>query len=164
MNTSLTKIAQAFGLVLILLSCTKEEVNQYKVDTVTLYNSASEKKNLKTDAQFLSILYTDLFGISITAQEMTILVNSYNSLGDKSLVIDMLTKSMLVSPEANIPTETEMRSNAESFINDAFKRFYVREASPQEVWFFTNLIGNDADLMPVDIYYSMFTANEYRYY
>ncbi|MDZ7847128.1 MAG: hypothetical protein U5L96_10355 [Owenweeksia sp.] len=41
------------------ISCKKEVVHQYEIEEVTLYTSASEKKNLKTDEQFIAILYTD---------------------------------------------------------------------------------------------------------
>ncbi len=164
MRTFLTKISVVLLLVFSFSGCKKEEVKVYEVETITLYNSASEKKNLKTDAQFLSIVYTDLFGVSITAQEMSILARSYNSFGDKNLIIDMLIKTMLVSPDAQVPTETEMRQDIEGFVSVAFKRFYVRNATAQELWFFNNLIKNEPALVPTDVYYALLTADEYRYY
>lgn len=164
MRTSLIKISAVLLFMLSLAGCQKEEVKVFEVEQITLYNSASEKKNLKSDAQFLSILYTDLFGISITAQEMSILARSYNSFGDKSLVIDMLIRTMLVSGTAEVPSNTAMRADIEGFVAQAFKRFYVRNATAQEVWFFNNLIKNEPDLLPTDVYYALLTANEYRYY
>ena len=64
MPTSLIKNISIFFLAGVLLfgsACMREVVDQYQVNDINLYSSASEKKNLKTDEQFISILYTDLF-------------------------------------------------------------------------------------------------------
>ncbi len=164
MSISLIRYAGVLLFLFLLAGCKKEQVNQYEIDEITLYSNASEKKNLKTDEQFLSILYSDLFDKSISAQEMSLLTRSYTALGDKALVIDMLTKTMLISPDANVPSPEQMHEHPEVFVEEAFKRFYIRKPNVQESWFFTNLIVQDTSIKPVDVYYSMLTADEYRYY
>lgn len=132
MNISLTKISGLLLLMALLAGCQKEVVKQYQINEVNLYTSASEKKNLKTDEQFISILYTDVFGQAISNSDMQTLNRAYTSMGDKSLVIDILIKSMLSNTAAIITTDTEMRAGAETFVADTYKRFLVRKPSAQE--------------------------------
>lgn len=164
MLTSLIKYTLYGCGLLLAVSCTKEEVKVFEVNPVTLYQSASEKSSLKSDDQFLAILFTDLYGKSISAQEMAVLVKAYSSFGDKSLVINMMTKSMLADPNSNKPSNADMRSDIASFVEEAFMRFYVRKPTEQERWFFINRIEQDTVLRPIDVYYVLITANEYRYY
>lgn len=164
MRTFIIKHSVPLVLILTLFACTKEEVNVYEVKEVTLYQSASEKTNLKSDDQFLAILFTDLYGKTISAQEMAVLVGAYSSFGDKPLVINMMTKSMLADPNSVKPTDTEMRANLDDFIEETFTRFLVRKPTEQEVWFFRNRIEQNPALTPSDVYYALITANEYRYY
>jgi hypothetical protein len=160
---SIRSVSWLLALALVL-GCTKEEIKVYEVKPVTLYQSASEKSSLKSDDQFLAILFTDLYGKSISAQEMAILVKAYSSFGDKSLVINMMTKSMLADPSSSKPTDAAMRADVGAFVEETFMRFYVRKPTEQERWFFINRIEQDIQLRPIDIYYVLITANEYRYY
>ena len=148
----------------LLFSCQREVVEQYKLNDVNLYSSASEKKNLKTDEQFISILYTDLFGKSIDNEELKRLNKAYSSLGDKSLVIDIMIRSMLVNSDAIIADKNAMRARPEEFIEETYKRFLVRTPNEQEKWFLKNRIESNQELNPVDIYYALLTSDEYRYY
>jgi hypothetical protein len=151
-------------LLLVLMSCKKEITNQYEIDDVTLYSNASEKKNLKNNEQFISVLYTDLFGKSISISELNALNSLYTSIGDKAVAIDLIIKSTLANENAIVPEKSEMKEDTDLFVNEAFKRFYIRKPSPQEKWFVVNKIDQDTSLQPVDIYYAILTSEEYRYY
>lgn len=166
MNISLTKTGlAALGLMAILSTgCQKQVVTQYEIEDVELYSSASEKKNLKSDEQFISILYTDIFGKSITNGEMQTMNEAYTSIGDKSLIIDILIKSLLTDSSADIPGDSEMRANPSEFVKTTYKRFLVRKPTKQEEWFLVNQINQNKDLKTVDIYYALLTGDEYRYY
>lgn len=148
----------------LLFSCQREVVDQYQINDVNLYTSASEKKNLKTDDQFISILYTDLFGKSINNEELKRLNKAYTSMGDKSLVIDIMIRGMLSNSEAIISDKNAMRARPEEFIEESYKRFLVRQPTEQEKWFLKNKIENNQNLKPLDIYYAILTSDEYRYY
>lgn len=151
-------------LFLISLSCNKEVVNVYEIDRVDLYGSASEKKNLKNDEQFIAILYRDLFNESIGSDEMEVLFATYASVGDKPLIIDEIIKSLLSQSEVEIATMAEMRDDPDGFINDVFERFLIRKPTAQEAWFLETQIAQNPDLKPVDVYYALLTSQEYRYY
>lgn len=164
MSTSSIRIWILAALFAIGVSCKREVTKQYEIDEVNLYTSASEKKNLKSDEQFISILYSDLFGTAITNSKLQELNQAYTSLGDKSLIIDILIKSMLADPGALVPTTQAMRDEPEYFVQTAYKTLLVRKPTKQEEWFLINQIEKNEALEPMDIYYSMLTSEEYRYY
>ncbi len=168
MTISLTKIWRPIGLLVLTIvlstSCKKDMVTQYQIRDVELYSSASDKKNLKSDEQFISIMYTDIFEKSISNEQLLSMNKAYTSIGDKSLIIDILIKSLLADQSASIPTIAEMRADPETFVQDTYKRFLVRLPSKQEQWFLTNQIANNNKLEPIDIYYAVLTSEEYRYY
>ena len=168
MSTSLIKYLRPLAFLVITValssSCKKDVITQYQIRDVALYSSASEKKNLKSDEQFISIMYTDIFEKSISNEQLLSMNKAYTSIGDKSLIIDILIKSLLADQSANIPTIAEMRAEPETFVQDTYKRFLVRLPSKQEEWFLINQIANNNKLEPVDIYYAVLTSDEYRYY
>lgn len=168
MITSLIKTCRALAFLALTValhtSCKKDIITQYQIRDVALYSSASEKKNLKSDEQFISIMYTDIFEKSISNEQLLSMNKAYTSIGDKSLIIDILIKSLLADQSANIPTIAEMRADPETFVQDTYKRFLVRLPSKQEEWFLTNQIANNNKLEPLDIYYAVLTSDEYRYY
>ena len=145
-------------------ACKREVVNQYQIQDVNLYTSASQKKNLKSDDQFISILYTDIYGKSITNKELQNLNRTYTSIGDKSLIIDVLIKSLLADAAADIPTKNSMHSDPKTFVEETYRRFLIRQPTQQESWFLENRIEKDSSLSPMDVYYAILTSEEYRYY
>ncbi len=152
-------------LVVIMISCSKEIIKEYEINDVTLYTSASEKKNLKSDEQFIAILYTDIYGKSISNSEFKALQKAYTSLGDKKIIIDIMIKASLADTvSAEIPTLSTMQSDPVAFVDDTYKRFLVRKPTQQETWFLVNQIEKNNGLKPIDIYYAMLTSEEYRYY
>lgn len=164
MNTSSIKIFAIAITIAFGVSCKREVTKQYAIDEVELYTSASEKKNLKTDEQFISILYSDLFGTAITNTKLQELNQAYTSMGDKFLIIDILIKSMLADPAAQVPTKAAMDAQPESFVETAYKTLLVRNPTKQEEWFLVNQIEKNKTLEPIDIYYAILTSDEYRYY
>lgn len=67
MNQSLILFACT---LLLLAGCNREKRYIYEVEQQELYQNASEKRNLKSTTQFISIAYNDLFGSSITTEEL----------------------------------------------------------------------------------------------
>lgn len=156
-------ILSAFVVMLLLTSCKKEIENVYAIDPVYVSQSG-QKNNLKSDLQFVSIAYSDLFGQQISVQELNVLLAGYNSVGDKALVIDLIIRNLLVKPGIIKATQVEMQNDPEAFINETFERFFVREANEMERWYFSNAIKSNAQLLPEDIYYALLSAEEYRHY
>ncbi len=151
-------------LVLLTFSCKKELTNEYELNPVQLENSSGNKTNLKSDLQFISIAYSDLFGKQIGSVQLNKLINGYASIGDKALIIDRIILNFLNSPGVLIPSNTEMRANPDGFISAAFNKLLVREPSEMEIWFLKNIINANNSISAGHIYYVIMTSNEYRFY
>lgn len=152
-------------LIPLLFACKDPDpVFVYEVNEVEVNQAGLNKNNLKNDLEFISLAYSDIFGTTVTEQILNQLVTAYNSIGDKTLIADYIIKNMLNAPGAQIPSAQDMRSDVGLFINDTYKKFYVREPNEYERWYFSQLIDQDPDMTPELIYYSFLTSDEYRYY
>lgn len=85
-----------------------------------------EKKILKNETEFISIAYFDLFETSISYEELQRLQGTYISLGDKGLVVDLIIRNFLSSPQARIPTYETMRADIPKFVRETYMKFYNR--------------------------------------
>jgi len=151
-------------LLLALSSCKREQVNQYVIDDQHVSGNSSNKISQKSDLQLISIAYSDLFGKQISPSELNVLIAGYNAVGDKGLIIDRVIRRMLSAQGIQKPTDSEMRADPDEFVKDCFRKFYVREPSELELWYFTKTINENGTIKPEDIYYVMMSAEEYRYY
>ena len=90
----------------------------YQVDTVPVYQNNSEKDRLKTPLQYISSLYSNLYYSSIPSNILDNLVIYRLSIGDKTLVNEMILNAMLKDPvvTAHIPENYEMRNDVENVI------------------------------------------------
>lgn len=156
-----------FALIFVLLlawSCKREEIYTYGVNDVTVEQPGAVKPNVKSDLEVISIAHTDLFGATIAPSDLSNLATSYQSFGDKRLIIDMIILNFLNEPNVQIPTDAEMRADLETFVREAYNRFFVRQPTAFEEWFVSDIISKDADITPELVYYAFMTSNEYRYY
>lgn len=158
----LTFIVMVFGLM--AAGCKKEYVTTYGVNDVNIEQPGANKPNIKSDLEFISIAYTDLFGNTIPPNELEDLALAYQSLGDKNTLIDMIILNFLNEPGLQIPTDAQMRADVESFVATAYRKFFVREPSAFEQWFIANKINADADITPELAWYAFMTSQEYRFY
>jgi hypothetical protein len=153
-------------LVLMLFACTKEkqQINKYVLGEIPAEGYFPGKSNLKTDLQFISIAYSDLFGEQISGTRLNRLMDGYNSLGDKQIIIDRILRNLLKDPAVVIPASEEMRGNISNFTRETYRRFLVRQPNESELALMTKLIQENPDLTPADIYYAFMTSEEYKYY
>jgi len=147
-----------------VVGCKKEEVFTYGVNDVSVTQPGAYKPNMKSDLELISIAYNDLFGSSITPDELESLVLPYQALGDKRLVIDMIILNFLNEPTVSMPTDSEMRADVDGFVAGCFRKFFVRNPSAFEQWFVKDLIVRDTSIHPEVVYYAFMTSNEYRHY
>ena len=153
------------GIALLLgTGCKKEIIYTYGVNDVTVEQPGAIKPNVKSDLEVLSIAYTDLFATSIAPDKLEAMARSYQSFGDKRLVVEMVILNFLNDPNVVIPTDAAMRADVEAFVDATYKKFYVREPSAFERWFVSDLIRDDATLTPDVVYYAFMTSAEYRFY
>lgn len=157
-------LALSISLLVLQTSCNKEKRYIYEVQQQELYQSAAQKQNLKTTDQFISIAYSHLFGASITNTELTKYNIALQSLGDKSTMQDMIVKSMINRSGVQLVSNTAMRADIPTFVEETYLRFYNRKPNEFERWKMKDLIEKNTDVTPQMIYYSMMTSDEYRYY
>lgn len=149
----------------IFLSCKKDEQQVvYHVNPEKVYQNAAEKRSLKSESEFISIAYSDLFGNAISYNELQKIQDPYLSFGDKSLIVDLIIRNFLSKPNVDIPTDAAMRSNVASFVTDAYLKIYNRKPNEFEQWKMEQLINTDNAITAELIYYALLTSNEYRYY
>lgn len=152
------------GLALVFSSCKKEENLIFEVNTVETQPIDYEKGTIKTDQQYLSILYSNLFQKSLPANELFDILDLVWSCGDKETIYEVIISSFMNSPDKIIPTEQEMRADLDQFIEDTYVRFYIRMPSQAEKAWFRNMIASDPDITPELVYMSFALSNEYLYY
>lgn len=162
----MNKVLKAIFLFFVLLQigCNKDTRYIYEVDQQELYQSASEKKTLKTTTQFIAIAYNDLFGTSITNSELNKFDIALQALGDKGVIQDMVIKSLINRSGVQIVPDAAMRADVATFIDVTYLRFFNRKPTEFEVWKLKDLIEKNADISPRMVYYSLMTSDEYRYF
>jgi len=160
-------------LLVLTFSCKKEILQEvvydniiYHVDTVAVYESGLDKDRLKTPLQFISSVYSNLYFSSIPTNILDNLVVYRLSIGDKNLVNEMIINAMLEDPIVlvNVPTNEEMRDNVDEFISTTYLRFFLRYPTEYEEYILREMINNDPDMLPTDIYRAFLLSNEYQFY
>ena len=149
----------------MLSSCKRDPSYIFEVNDVTVTASTGEKNRLKTDIEFVSIAHTDIFGSNISSNNLENIVTTYKSFGDKSLTIEMIIRKFIDDGGTNITAiDRSSKTSIESFVINTYKKLYNREPDAFEKWYLSDLIANDDVINAEIVYFSMMTANEYRYY
>ena len=151
-----------FLVLLAITACKKDTF--YEVNPVDVSQTGADKPNLKSNIELISIAYSDLFGSSISQSQLNDLSGAYESFGDKNVLVEIIIKNMLNTPGVNLPAAPDMRADIPGFIDNTYRKLYNRQPNEFERWFLEDQIAKDTTLSPELIYYSMMTANEYRYY
>ena len=151
--------------VLILFSCKKEKKISYALNDVNISQNSANKDHLKSTTEFISIAYSDIFGTVITTDKLADLSTMYKAFGDKKLIEEMVIKNFLNEPTIQIPQiDRTSEITIQNFVTNSYKKLFNRTPDEYELWFVTDMIQKDADLTSELIYFSLMTANEYRYY
>ena len=151
--------------VFLLFSCKKEKKITYQLNDVTIENNTANKDHLKSTIEFISIAYSDIFGTVISTNKLAELSTIYKAFGDKKLIEQMVIKNFLNEPSIQIPQIDRSSSGTiHSFVQNVYTKLYNRTPDEYELWFVADMIEKDPDLTSELIYFSLMTANEYRYY
>ena len=162
MPTSFKSIFIAF-IVLTFISCSEEVYNIYDVNAIEVSPVNADKNKAKTDAQYVSIVYTNLFQIPIGPNTLLETLDAIRSIGDKQISYDILvSKYMAANPI--IPSKEEMFADPEIFIRNTYQRFYTRQPTEAELTWMLNYVQSNPDLTPDVFYFSFATSNEHYHY
>lgn len=151
-------------LTTTLFSCKKEHRYIYDVGNEVVYENNSEKNKQKSSAQFISILYSNLFQSSISLQESNQLSELRMAVGDKQVADNLIINNYVNSAGVNLPSDTDMRADIPKFVEETYIRFYLRKPTPYEAKFLKEEIENDSGLSPKLIYAAFAESNEYKFY
>lgn len=157
-------ITTLVSLILILVGCTKERIIGYEVNTASVVEDKSKKTKKKNDAEFVSILYTNLYQTAISPNQLYKTQNVIYSIGDQDVANEMLLSNYFNTSGITIPTNESMRADMDLFIVNTFKRFYLRYPSEGEKAFFKQLITNNLNVTVEMVYTAFACSEEYQYY
>jgi hypothetical protein len=136
----------------------------FGVDPQVIYEDKAKKTKRKNDAEYISILYTNLYQTAISPNQLYKTQNIIFSIGDHNVASELVLSNYFNTSTLKIPADIEMRSNVDSFIVNTYKRFYLRYPSEGEKTFFQNYI-NQNQAVTVEMVYTAFAASdEYQYY
>ena len=158
------KYFSLFLFAVILHSCKKDVSYIYDVNDVTVSQPGVSKPNVKSTLEFISIAYSDLFGTTIGAGELTDLSLCYLAFGDKKFIEDLIIRNFLNKTGVIIPSQSSMTADVPAFVQATYRKFYNRDPNEFEKWQIVNKINGDASITPELVYYSFMTSDEYRYY
>ncbi len=148
----------------VFSGCKKDADYLYELNPVTLYNGSAEKDKFKSNEQYVSILFTNLFQTAISTEAVFELNQCLTSIGDQELAREVLISNFFNEPGVLLPTVEEMNSDVEAFIEDTYKRFFVRIPSEAEKTWVRNFIQSNPYMTPELVYFSFALSNEYLYY
>ena len=150
-------------LILLISGCAQDEY-VYEVNDETIYPPNAIKDKLKSDEQYVAILYTNLFQKPMSIGKLQDVSDVINSVGDKEFVHIELVSNFMNRPDIIIPDDDEMRADIPGFVDQCYRRFYTRDASMLEKEWFTNYITTHPEVTAEMIYFSFGTSNEYLFY
>lgn len=152
-------------LSLFVTSCKKENDDTlYQVNEEELLPSNVNKKRLKTNEQYVSILYANLFQKALSANKVYDISQCFESIGDKVVAREVLISNFMNKPDVLIPSVTQMNANVDQFVIDTYKRFYIRLPTEAEKEYIKKSITADPNLTPELVYMSFALSDEYMYY
>lgn len=149
---------------LALASCTKEKKVTFGVVPAVIYEDKAKKTKRKSDAEYISILYTNLYQSPISPNQLYKTQNIIFSIGDRTVASELVLSNYFNTQTLQIPTDASMRSNIDSFVVNTYKRFYLRYPSEGEKTFFNNYISNNTNVTVEMVYTAFATSDEYQFY
>lgn len=155
------------GMVLfsaVMAGCKKEPEPLFVLNEVALYPSAAGKEKLKTNEQYVAILYANLFQTALSANDIFSINTCIESIGDKELAREVIISNFMNKPEVLIPSVEGMNADIDAFIEDTYVRFFVRYPTEAEKLWMKNYITTNPYVTPEIVYFSFALSNEYMYY
>tara|TARA_B100001540_G_C15335041_1_gene429797 strand:- start:48 stop:524 length:477 start_codon:yes stop_codon:yes gene_type:complete len=149
-------------LFLITSSCKKDPV--YDINEIQSQSYNANKNKLKTTGQYISILYANLFQEALSANELVEITRCIESVGDKELVHEVILSNFMNKEGVLIPSDSLMRADLNLFIEETYKRFYVRDITEAEREYFINFFEAHPNVSAEMVYTAFSLSNEYQFY
>lgn len=150
------------AILLSIMGCKKPAV--YEVNPESVYPPNAEKDKLKSEEQFISILYANLFQKALSANELLEITDVIFSIGDKDLAHEVVISNLMNKPDVILPSDSLMRADIDAFMDETYERFLVRDPTEAELTWFRNFLENNPDVSAELVYFAFALSNEYLYY
>lgn len=164
MQVSIKYVGLAFAMCLLFSSCKKEEDVRFELNEVSLTPSDANKDKLKTNEQYVAILYANLFQTALSANDLFDLNNAIESIGDKELAREVIISNFMNDDNVQLPSVEEMNADIDNFIDETYIRFLVRYPNEAEKTWLKNFIQSNPYMTPEMVYFSFALSEEYLYY
>ncbi len=152
------------AVAVFMQACKKEQVGLYELNDLALVGSAADKNKLKTNQQFVSILYTNLFQSGIASSDVFEIDRLFQSIGDSELSREVLISNFFNDSGVQLPAVADMNNDPDAFIEETYKRFFVRLPNEAEKTWIRNFIQSNPYMTPELVYFAFALSNEYQYY
>ena len=147
---------------LLFSSCKKDDVYELNEINATSYNA--NKNKLKSSNQFISILHANLFQKALSANELVEISRCIESIGDKEVAHEIILSNFMNKEGVIIPSDSLMRDDLNVFIEESYKRFFVRDITEAEREFFLSFFESHPNVSAEMVYMAFSLSNEYQYY
>ena len=151
-------------LLPFLAACTEKENLSYGLQDQVVYEDKTQRTKRKSESEYISILYTNLYQQPISPNQLYKTQQVVQSIGDRTLAWEMLLSNYFNKPGIQMPDEAFMRAETDSFINMAYRRFYLRRPGEAERAWFRNFIRNRSDATVEMVFTAFAASDEYAFY
>jgi len=149
---------------LVFSACKKEEDIIYGVNQVNADSYNSGKDKLKSTFQYISILYANLFQKALSANELVEITNCIESIGDKEVAHEIVLSNFMNKTGVIMPSDSLMRTDVDVFLEETYKRFFIRNITEAEREYFKNFLQTHPNVSVEMIYTAFSLSNEYQFY
>ena len=145
-------------------SACKEEDLVYDINQLQSSSYNANKNKLKSISQYISIVYANLFQQALSSNELVEITRCIESIGDKEVAHEIILSNFMNSQDVILPSDSLMRADLDVFLEDTYKRFYVRDITEAEREFFLNFLNSNPNVSAEMVYMSFALSNEYQFY
>ena len=145
-------------------SACKEEDLVYDINQLQSSSYNANKNKLKSISQYISIVYANLFQQALSSNELVEITRCIESIGDKEVAHEIILSNFMNSQDVILPSDSLMRADLDVFLEDTYKRFYVRDITKAEREFFLNFLNSNPNVSAEMVYMSFALSNEYQFY
>ena len=157
------KIIVFFFLISIFSSCQKDDI-VYDINQLQSSSYNANKNKLKSVSQYISIVYANLFQKALSSNELVEIIRCIESIGDKQVAHEIVLSNFMNEPDVIIPSDSLMRADLDLFLEETYKRFFVRDITEAEREFFLNYLNANPNVSSEMVYMSFALSNEYQFY
>ena len=151
-------------VVLFVFSSCQQDDLIYDINQLQSSSYNANKNKQKSIGQYISIVYANLFQTALSSNELVEITRCIESIGDKQVAHEIVLSNFMNSDDVLIPSDSLMRADLDLFLEETYKRFFVRDITEAEREFFINYLTANPNVSCEMVYMSFALSNEYQFY